>query len=100
MIILAGRIVDVVAENPKKKAKRDKNIINIKVQSAAWKKPLVVEADKTQSFYGVLFKCAEAFGTKPDKLRLAFDGDAIELDSKPIDLDFEGGEILDCHLLK
>lgn len=97
-LFTAGRIVTATEENPSKKMKRDKNIINVKVQSAGLKKPIVIETDKTKSFYAVLFKCAEAMKLSTDQLRLEFDGEPLELDSTPMDLDFDGGEVLDCHV--
>ena len=85
--------------NPKK-LKRDKNFINLKIQSSGLKKPIMITANKTKSFHAVLVKCAEALNTVPDKVRLEFDGEDIELDSTPDDLDMDGGEILDCHVSK
>lgn len=64
------------------------------------KKPLIIEVDKTKNFFSVLYKCAEALQVEASQLRLEFDGEKIDLNEKPSDLDFEDGDIVDCLMVK
>lgn len=101
MCCLAGRSVESFIQEPAaKRRRRDRNIISIKLQSEALKKPLSIDVDKNKKFAGIIFKVSEALKCKPENLSLHFDGETIELGSTPAELDFDGGEIIDCIMKK
>lgn len=66
------------------------------MQSEALKKPLTIDIDKNKKFAGIIFKVSEALKCNPEDLVLHFDGELIELGSTPAELDFDGGEMIDC----
>lgn len=100
-----GRIVDPSKEvsvdvdifAPKKKKK---NVIEVKIQSATMKKPILIEINKKESLKILAIKCAEELNVKPSAIQLTFDGDELNLNQTPDDLDMEGGEILDLKICK
>lgn len=98
---ITGRVVagKAVAEGGSRTAK-NKNMIKVKVQAAGLKKPLEVTIDKTSTFAALMSKCAESLKADPGKMRLKFDGEIIKLSETPNDLDFEGGEVIDCLISK
>ncbi|KXJ68688.1 hypothetical protein RP20_CCG002130 [Aedes albopictus] len=79
---------------------KDDNEITLKVQSDRWKKPLEVPMRKDNKMMILIIKCAEELKCQPGDIKLSFDGDPVTMDSTPIDLELEGGEILDLRFLK
>lgn len=73
-----------------------KNQIEMKFQSDKWKKPMVIKVSKLDSFKTAIEVLCEQIPFKPNQITLRFDGDEVVLKETPMDLDFEGGEILDC----
>uniref|UniRef100_A0A336L7V2 CSON001602 protein n=1 Tax=Culicoides sonorensis TaxID=179676 RepID=A0A336L7V2_CULSO len=98
--ILTGRVIplDLVSTptEPKKKPRRDKNMIKIRLQAAKLKKPVEIYVDKTRKFSSIKFTIAETLKCDGEMLRLKFDGEIIDLAETPVDLDFDGGEMIDC----
>lgn len=101
--MLAGRIIspDMVAQ-PKgnKKARRDKNIIKVRLQADGLKNPVEIFIDKTRKFSSIRHTIAETLKIDSAQLKLKFDGELIEVDLTPIDLEFDGGEMIDCVTIK
>lgn len=89
-----------VAGSTKQKKPVNANVIDLKVQSDRWKKPLEVQIGKDQKMMIVVIKCAEELKCKPGDIKLNFDGDPLPMDSTPEDLDLDGGEVLDLRFLK
>lgn len=83
-----------------KKKRRDKNSISIRIQSDGLKKPLDVDIEKAKKFSVLLWKIADTLKCDGEKLKLKFDGEWIDLSETPMDLDLEGGELIDCVVVK
>lgn len=75
-----------------------KNHIEVKFQSDKWKKAIALKISKYEDFKTVINILCEQIPFKPDQVTLRFDGDLVELKQTPLDLDFEGGEIMDCGI--
>ena len=113
-MILAGRVVrgelaevfanknksNGTSRTAKPRKPKDDNEITLKVQSDRWKKPLEVPMRKDNKMMILIIKCAEELKCQPGDIKLSFDGDPVTMDSTPIDLELEGGEILDLRFLK
>lgn len=94
---ICGRVLAL--DNSKiQKAKKDPNLINIKIQSQSFKKPLSMKIMKNEPMKIVIIKLAEELKCKPEKIHFKFDGDKITGDQTPEDIEMEGGEILDLVL--
>ncbi|KAI8130933.1 Uncharacterized protein FF38_03608 [Lucilia cuprina] len=78
--------------------KRDANKITLKIQSDKWKRPLQIDLMKTDKFRILYIKCAEELKVALDHLKLSFDGELLELNDTPADLDLEGGEAIDLRI--
>ncbi|XP_049544527.1 uncharacterized protein LOC125956557 [Anopheles darlingi] len=74
-------------------------LITLKLQLEKRKEPLQIRIEKTQTMAVVIVKCAEELKCKPTKIRLYFDGDMVNSNSKPDDLELEGDEVLDVRLV-
>lgn len=100
---IAGRTLnsDVVTQ-PKgnKKPRRDKNMITVRLQADGLKKPVDIFIDKTRKFSSIRHTIAETLKLDSATLRLKFDGELIGLDETPMDLEFDGGEIIDCEVVQ
>lgn len=77
---------------------REENEIPIKFQSDKWKKPIILKISRVDTFKAVIKILCEQISFQPDQISLSFDGDIIEVNSTPMDLDFEGDEIVDCKI--
>ncbi|EAT34198.1 AAEL013540-PA [Aedes aegypti] len=107
--VVRGELAEVFAKKKKSNATgltskaqrpKDANEIALKVQSDRWKKPLEVKIRKDNKMMILIIKCAEELKCQPGDIKLSFDGDPVALDSTPVDLELEGGEILDLRFLK
>uniref|UniRef100_A0A1Q3F0A6 Rad60/SUMO-like domain-containing protein n=1 Tax=Culex tarsalis TaxID=7177 RepID=A0A1Q3F0A6_CULTA len=100
--VMQGKLADMfVGGRPNgTKPAVNKNLIKLKVQSDRWKQPLEVQIEKDRKMKLVVIKCAEQLKCAPGEIKLSFDGDPVELDSTPLELDLEGGEILDLRFVK
>lgn len=96
--ILTGRVMHGMMAPTKKK--KDKSKIKVRIQADGLKRPVEIEVDKGKKFQEVLEKCAEVLNEKQERIKLVFDGENVDLEETPTDLDFEGGEMLDCVILK
>lgn len=76
-----------------------KNQIELKFQSDKWKKPIAIKVSKFDNFKTAIdILCEQMTQFKPEQFSLQFDGDDVTLTETPIDLEFDGGEILDCRI--
>ena len=72
--------------------------MELKIQSAKWKKPKIFKVIKTDNFEALFKKVADECGCSVSSLKLFFDGDAIKHTDTPSDHEMEGGEVLDCNI--
>ncbi|XP_058066679.1 uncharacterized protein LOC131216252 isoform X2 [Anopheles bellator] len=75
------------------------NLITLKVQLEKRKEPLRLQINKDQKMVVLVVKCAEELKCEPAKIRLYFDGELVNNDSKPEELELEGDEMLDVHMV-
>lgn len=96
--ILLCRLMETKATAFKQTVKEHQ--IELKFQSDKWKKPISVQTSKLDDFKTAIAILCEhkQVPFKPEQFTLRFDGDIISLSETPMDLDFEGGEILDCGI--
>lgn len=71
-------------------------MIAIRLQAATFKQPIEIYIDKTRKFSGIRHIIAEKININSEKLKLKFDGEMIGMDETPNDLEFDGGEMIDC----
>lgn len=86
-------------DDSKHKVKKE-NDIELKFQSDKWKKAIILKVSRLEpltTWLKVLCEKAEV-NFKPEQIILQFDGDHIDTSDSPLELDFEGGEILDCRI--
>jgi len=85
---------------PAFKAIQKENEIVLKFQSDKWKKPIAIKISRVDTFHNAItMLCNDPLVPfKPTQFSLMFDGDAIDIQDTPMDLDFEGGEIIDCRV--
>ncbi|KAL9891804.1 DNA repair protein Rad60 [Glossina fuscipes fuscipes] len=91
--VLESRLKTLANDTQQKQ--RKVNDIPLKIQSDKWKKPLEINIPKEGKFLILYIKCEEELRLRRDQLKLSFDGDLLEYDSTPADLDLEGGEVID-----
>lgn len=94
--ILSCRVMETKTEAFRQTVKEGQ--IKLKFQSDKWKKPIEVKTSKVDDFKTAIEILCEQLPFKPDQVTLRFDGDVVALSETPMDLDFEGGEILDCAI--
>lgn len=90
---LACRLMNLSTTKVKKQ-----NLIDLKFQSDKWKTPITLKVSRVESFESCIKTLCKEVKFKPEQFSLEFDGDALSSLSTPMDLDFEGGEILDCRI--
>lgn len=73
--------------------------IELKIQSAVWKKPIHIRIEPKQKMKILVILCAEQLKRPANTLLFKFDGDLLDLEATPEDLDFEGGEVLDLRFI-
>lgn len=76
--------------------KKDK--IEIKFQSDKWKKPIALKVSRFEPFLSHIQLLCKEVNFKPEQFSLKFDGDDIDMKQSAIELEFEGGEIIDCRV--
>lgn len=74
------------------------DLIEIKFQSDKWKKSITLKVSRFEPFSSHIKLLCEQVNFKPEQFSLKFDGDNVEMSSSPIELEFEGGEIVDCGI--
>lgn len=86
-------------DDSKNKVKKE-NLIELKFQSDKWKKPIVLKVSRLDPLTAWLKVLCEKDEVKfkPEQFSLEFDGDHIDVSESPLELEFEGGEILDCRI--
>ena len=75
-----------------------KDQIEIKFQSDKWKKPIALKVSRFESFLSHIQLLCKEVNFKPEQFSLKFDGDDIDMKNSAIELEFEGGEIIDCRV--
>lgn len=73
--------------------------ITLKIQSSLWKKPIQLAVEPNKRLIVLVIHCAQQLNCEPDRLRLRFDGEALDLQQTAADLDLEGGEMLDLWMV-
>lgn len=96
--ILICRVMETKAGSDAFQQATKKDHIELKFQSDKWKRPLIVKMSKLDNFKTAISILCEQINFTPDQISLSFDGDAIALNDTPVDLEFDGGEILDCRV--
>ncbi|XP_018055070.1 PREDICTED: uncharacterized protein CG4449 [Atta colombica] len=96
--ILDGGIVNPGMNTLSKDESNDKDICNIKVQTANKKQSLTIPLKKDEPFKMLFANCAEQFGVKENNLKLYFDGEQINPSDTPESLDLEGEACIDLHI--
>jgi Ubiquitin-2 like Rad60 SUMO-like len=76
----------------------DKDKIELKFQSDKWKQPVSVISSRFNNFSEIIQKLCMQVQCEAKKISLFFDGESVCLNKTPVDMDFEGGEILDCRI--
>lgn len=74
--------------------------IELKIQSAIWKKPLMLRIEPKQPMKILVILCAEELKCPPNTLQFKFDGELLDMNATAEDLEFEGGEVLDLRILE
>ena len=88
----ACRFMDAKSNKVKKK-----DNIELKFQSDKWKRPIAIKFSKLEPMKKWLeILCEKEVEFTPQEISIKFDGDHVEKDQSPLELDFEGGEIIDC----
>lgn len=77
-----------------------KTAIELKIQSAVWKKPIFIHIEPKQKMKILVILCAEKLKCSPNTLQFKFDGDVLDLDATPEELELEGGEVLDLRIVE
>ncbi|KAJ9583296.1 hypothetical protein L9F63_022350 [Diploptera punctata] len=104
--ILEGGVTSVqdnVNPNPVSKqqeAALSEDELELKVQRKGCKEHLPIRFLKTQKMKIFMLKCAELLELPIEKLKFSFDGETISSNDTPVDLDLEGGECIDLHVLQ
>lgn len=75
-----------------------KDRIEIKFQSDKWKKPIALKVSRFEPFLSHIQLLCKEVNFKPEQFSLKFDGDDIDMKNSAIELEFEGGEIIDCRV--
>lgn len=73
--------------------------IELKIQSAIWKKPIHIRIEPTQQMKVLVILCAEQLKCQPKTLQFKFDGELLDVEATPQELDLEGGEVLDLRFI-
>lgn len=77
---------------------KKENRIELKFQSDKWKMPIALKVSRVESFESCIKTLCKQVDFKPAQFSLEFDGEALGFTDTPMDLDFEGGEIVDCRI--
>jgi hypothetical protein len=87
-------------KNISKEAKRTLNVdeMELKVQRKGYKEPILIRMNKTQKMRVLMLKCAEFLDLPSEKLKFSFDGESLNPNETPLDLDLEGGECIDLYI--
>lgn len=96
---ICGRVLALERTKPHKE-KKDPNLINIKIQSQSFKKPLTLKILKNEPMKILFIKLAEELKCNPSKIQLKFDGDKVLMEQTAEEIELEGGEILDLIIEK
>lgn len=87
-------------KNGSNQVKRILNVdeMELKVQRKGHKEPILILINKTQKMRVLMLKCAECLDVPVEKLKFSFDGESLNPNETPVDLDMEGGECIDLYI--
>lgn len=74
--------------------------VELKIQSSLWKRPMMIALGKGDALRLLVIKCAEELKCDASKVKLRFDGETLDLNATPDDLDMVDGEVLDLQLIE
>jgi hypothetical protein len=80
------------------KPKRDANTVNLKIQLAAKKKNMTIAVGKDEKMKILLYKISEELKCSAKAITLEFDGDRVDPESTPAELELENDYVIDCIL--
>jgi len=89
---------DVKSASNHMKRALNEDEIELKVQRKGHKVPILMRINKTQKMRVLFLKCAECLELPPEKLKFSFDGESLNPNETPVDLDLEGGECIDLYV--
>ncbi|KAJ4445629.1 hypothetical protein ANN_12311 [Periplaneta americana] len=72
--------------------------IELKFQRKGCKEPFALRIRKTNKMRVLMLKCAEHLEVPIEKLKFSFDGESLNANDTPEDLDLEGGECIDLYV--
>jgi hypothetical protein len=72
--------------------------IELKIQRKGHKVPILIRINKNQKMRVLMLKCSECLELPEEKLRFSFDGESLNPNETPVDLDLEGGECIDLYI--
>lgn len=72
--------------------------IELKIQRKGHKERISMRIKKNQKMRVLMFKCAEYLELPEEKLKFSFDGESLNPNETPVDLDLEGGECIDLYV--
>ncbi|XP_069695087.1 DNA repair protein Rad60 [Periplaneta americana] len=75
-----------------------KDEIELKFQRKGCKEPFALRIRKTNKMRVLMLKCAEHLEVPIEKLKFSFDGESLNANDTPEDLDLEGGECIDLYV--
>lgn len=91
--MITGRVVADLEDSAKS---QQKDFIKVKVRTQELKKPMKIKIRKNLALSAVYAKCSEMFKIDMEHLKLKFDGETLDQNKTPLELDLEGGEMIDC----
>lgn len=78
---------------------KKQNVCKIRIQTSAGKS-IEVNVQKNQDFSVLWSECAKQLSEPESKIKLSFDGEAVEKDDTPDSLDLEDEACFDLKILK
>ncbi|PNF32504.1 hypothetical protein B7P43_G03873 [Cryptotermes secundus] len=99
--VLEGGVVtcgDVKNASNQVKPSLNVDEMELKVQRKGHKEPILIQIKKTQKMRVLMLKCAERLDVPVEKLKFSFDGESLNPNETPVDLDLEGGECIDLYI--
>lgn len=98
--VLEGGVVYGEVKNASNQVKHTLNVdeMELKVQRKGCKQPILIRINKTQKMRVLMLKCAECLDVPAEKLKFSFDGESLNPNETPVDLDMEGGECIDVYI--
>jgi len=77
----------------------DPDALTLKMQCENRRKLIMLTVSKTDTFGHIRKLYAQKAEVDESRIKLQFDGDALDMEGTPFDEDFEGGECIDVTIL-